>query len=591
MPLSYELHQLAQHGDVQRLRDFLNTFPEGLDINAYDRFGRTPLMQAVRSPKASVELVRLLLDHGANIHQESSNHGETFSVISLALAGGDPQKVNALLECGADIHYTNKAGYDALINAVHGRDVLRDLHLIELLKILIARGVALSGVTIYKESGLRVLSRIGRFDAVHLLLDAGADATHLQWTPLIRAVAFGSLREVKETIEPGGALEEKDWWDRTAWLVAVQTGDISKAKVLLEKGANAEARGRCKEPPLFYAIQSHHGPMLQWLLEIGTSVEQTDEFNTTPLMCAVESDNAEAVEILLKAGADVNGENGYNQTPLSFVRTREIAIKLLDAGADPAKLPFEGRRVLLGFDPDPDESQLRASDSEFRSGRARRFGTMNPEKILDPFWEGMIRSGIAAFEAAQFYEARADGDNSPIWCAQRFGQSITFLPDGRIVQVGGEHEDFYDQDFCIYNDVFVHAPDKTISILAYPKLAFPPTDFHTATLVGEYIYLIGSLGYPGTRLYGETPIYRLHIGTFQIESVEARGEAPGWIYGHRAIQLTAHEIRFIGGKIVTFDGENEIHSANDRSFVLDTMRLFWRLAGDSRSDLCPEPLP
>jgi hypothetical protein len=26
------------------------------------------------------------------------------------------------------------------------------------------------------------------------------------------------------------------------------------------------------------------------------------------------------------------------------------------------------------------------------------------------------------------------------------------------------HEDFYDQDFCIYNDVFVHAPDQTISI-------------------------------------------------------------------------------------------------------------------------------
>jgi ankyrin repeat protein len=100
MPLSYELHQLAQRGDVQRLRELLNTFPKSLDINAYDRYGLTPLMHAVRSPKASIELVRLLLDHGANIHQESSNHGDSFSVISLALAGGDPQKVTALLECG-----------------------------------------------------------------------------------------------------------------------------------------------------------------------------------------------------------------------------------------------------------------------------------------------------------------------------------------------------------------------------------------------------------------------------------------------------------------------------------------------------------
>jgi len=25
------------------------------------------------------------------------------------------------------------------------------------------------------------------------------------------------------------------------------------------------------------------------------------------------------------------------------------------------------------------------------------------------------------------------------------------LPDGRLVSVGGEHEDYYDPDFCIYN--------------------------------------------------------------------------------------------------------------------------------------------
>jgi hypothetical protein len=34
---------------------------------------------------------------------------------------------------------------------------------------------------------------------------------------------------------------------------------------------------------------------------------------------------------------------------------------------------------------------------------------------------------------------------------QRFGQSLTLLPDCRAVQIGGEHEDWYDADFCIYN--------------------------------------------------------------------------------------------------------------------------------------------
>jgi hypothetical protein len=85
-------------------------------------------------------------------------------------------------------------------------------------------------------------------------------------------------------------------------------------------------------------------------------------------------------------------------------------------------------------------------------------------------------------------------------------------------------------------------PEGGIRILGYPESVFPPTDFHTATLIERRVYIIGSLGYPGTRRHGETPIYRLSVDTFQIERVDARGDAPGWLYGHRAILCSAHEI-------------------------------------------------
>ncbi|MEO8096619.1 MAG: hypothetical protein ABI811_02885, partial [Acidobacteriota bacterium] len=81
----------------------------------------------------------------------------------------------------------------------------------------------------------------------------------------------------------------------------------------------------------------------------------------------------------------------------------------------------------------------------------------------------MIRSGISAAEATQRYGDT--GDRSPVWCAQRFGQSLTLLPDGRAVQIAGEHEDSYARDFCIYNDVFVHEPDGTIQIYGNPECA------------------------------------------------------------------------------------------------------------------------
>ena len=57
------------------------------------------------------------------------------------------------------------------------------------------------------------------------------------------------------------------------------------------------------------------------------------------------------------------------------------------------------------------------------------------------------------------------------------GQSQTELPDGRLICVAGEHEDSYDPDFHIYNDVVVFDPSGEYEIYGYPQNVFPPTDF------------------------------------------------------------------------------------------------------------------
>src|SRR5262249_40902033 len=157
------------------------------------------------------------------------------------------------------------------------------------------------------------------------------------------------------------------------------------------------------------------------------------------------------------------------------------------------------------------------SPIDFERAYTHSFGTSNPEKMNHSFWESMIRCGVSAYRARVRFDKPFGSLEEPVWCAQRFGQSLTMLPDGRIVQIGGEHEDFSDPDFCIYNDVFVHERDQSITIYGYPESVFPPTDFHTATLIGDFIYVIGSLGYLGTRRYGETPVYRLDLRTFQMD--------------------------------------------------------------------------
>jgi hypothetical protein len=394
---------------------------------------------------------------------------------------------------------------------------------------------------------------------------------------LHEAVASGSLTDVEELIEMGADLEELDSWGRTALLVAVQIGDIPRAKLLLEHGADGNAQGLLGTA-VFYAVEHGQARMLQWLIESGHDVRQTDYHGTTLLAAAAEYGCAECVEVLVKAGVDVNQPLRYG-TALKHAGTRETALLLLEAGADPQDLTFEARRALLGYPADFDKDTLVVSREDFLKDRSPRFGKRNPELMKAPFWEAMIRSGMQAYQGAQWFGESGGSYGAsyrPVWCAQRFGQSLTFLPDGRIVQVAGEHEDSYDPNFCIYNDVFVHDADGSIRIYGYPEAVFPPTDFHTATLMGHDIYLIGSLGYVARRQYGETPVYRLDTDTFHIERVETTGTKPGWIYRQRAIQAGKHEIQVTGGKVVTVTGGQEQHSENATTFMLDIERRVWR---------------
>ena len=494
-----------------------------------------------------------------------------------ALKLGDLDKVAAFIAAGADIHYKDENGYDALIHAAcGGASGQADSRLLEMLTLLIDNGVSLRGMSSYGESALRILSRVGRFDAVHLLLQAGANPDDIPMPPLVRAAAFGTLADVERLVREGSDLEARDHQDRTAWLVAIQTGDIAKAPFLRDCGADTGAVGRCAKPPLFYVIENGYLPMLRWLLEIGLDPNQTNEFGRTALALAAQYDSLEAVDLLLTAGADVNQKSRRN-TALNRAEIRTIALRLLDAGADPQELSSEGRRAILGYPADADVEMLNVSVEDFQTFHTRRFGAHNPETMNNPFWDGMIRTGVDACEAEPHILGTCGcaARRGPVWCAARFGQSLTFLPDGRVVQIAGEHEDGSDPDFCIYNDVFVHTPDGDVTIYGYPESVFAPTDFHTATLVDDFIYLIGSLGYQGTRRFGETSVCRLNISTFQMESLETTGDKPGWIYKHRATLSADRQIRVSGGLVVTRGAGREEHSENAGVYTLHLDTRVW----------------
>ena len=571
------LHQAAKAGNLDRMLLLLSD-QQNANERALNRLenGYTPLMLAVASPKAGVEMLSLLLEAGAHwsVESQSANHS-SMGVLAIALNGGDPAKVQRIAEAGAPVRYVRTNGFNALLDAVYGRDVFRDERLLALLRLLIGWKVDLDAESSYGETGARVLSRVGRFDAVQLLLLAGADDSPLLFTPLMQAVISGSVGDVEAQLASGVSLEERDYWSRTAWMLAIQSGSIPITELLERAGADTGAVGRCAKPAICHAIDCDRKEMVQWLLGHGHDINQRDEFGGAPLTYAVEGGNITMVDLLISAGADIDATSN-GTSALADALDPNVIRSLLHVGANPVDLSKEGKRALLGFPMEPDVSRLTASKAEYESGKNRRFGAANPERQNVPFWITMVESGANAYQAMQHYGDSRGLQREPVWCADRFGQSITFLPDGRVVLVGGEHEDSYDPDFCIYNDVFVQSPDGEIEIYGYPEGVFPPTDFHTATLVESRIWLIGSLGYFDRRQPGMTQVCTLDTDDLSIRAVQTSGDAPGWISRHRAVQIGSKEIEVSGGKLIVKNGDKEDYIDNLSVHRLNLMTLVWR---------------
>ncbi|MFO0953118.1 MAG: hypothetical protein U0835_18585 [Isosphaeraceae bacterium] len=227
----------------------------------------------------------------------------------------------------------------------------------------------------------------------------------------------------------------------------------------------------------------------------------------------------------------------------------------------------------------------------FESQRDRRFGTSNPERMNLEFWEWMVRgaeqdrrsedddvprTACSPYEARQRFGREGDDLGNPVWTFSRMGATRTPLPGGRTVCVGGEHEDYYDPDFCIYNDVIVLGPCESVEIYGYPKEVFPPTDFHTATRVGPRLIVIGGLGYMGERHPGTTPVYAVDLSTYRIEKLPSLGEAPGWVFKHEAEPGTFGGVVVRGGEVYEEVDGQEKTRRNFDDFLYDVMSGSWK---------------
>src|SRR5207249_12253327 len=99
------IHEYAKEGKIAGVFDELS---KGIDVDVPDGHdGLTPLIHAVTSPQAGVDMVRFLIERGDNVNAMGKNYSDyaSQSVISCVVGTGNIEIITALLDVGADIRY------------------------------------------------------------------------------------------------------------------------------------------------------------------------------------------------------------------------------------------------------------------------------------------------------------------------------------------------------------------------------------------------------------------------------------------------------------------------------------------------------
>lgn len=383
----------------------------------------------------------------------------------------------------------------------------------------------------------------------------------------------------------------------------VRSGSLNGVLSFLNSGIDVNASGPEGINALMIAIESKDVDKMELLMEYGADPEQTDNVNWTALRHAVETNFTDGVRFLLKRGVsrghhpkyplkifqldpesiDLNdpklqkelkqitgihlmneeslkafvvsagnslieplnelGDNPFARPILTSKSNIEIQKLFMEAGEDLVILPNDKKRAIVGLN---DTTSFQSSAEDYQKYCSPRFGTKNPEIMNNPFWRDMIRIGCDDVTAREHFNKNDLLDEpAMVWCFNRSNSSLIQLKDGRLVQIGGEHEYSESQDSFVYNDVVVHDGKGEFQIYGYPKDVFVPLDFRTAVLVDNCIYIIGGEKNQNEEKPTKFHVYRLNIKTWNIEAIQTMGELPFHPAEFTAIYKRPHNVLYV----------------------------------------------
>ena len=363
--LNKELLEAAKTGNAETVNLLIEA---GAKVNAYNKFGKTPLHLAVIC--GHTDNVKALIEAGADINLQDDLE-ET--ALHKAAYNGLTKIAVSLIELGANINAKDKSGGTPLHQAAYKghTDTVKALTAV--------KGVNLNSRDLQEETPLHWAARYGKTEIAEALIEAGANVNarnNGKITPLHWAARYGKTEIAEALIEAGANVNLKNNERKTALDMAKASGYEVYNKIinaLAEKiknndekrlafamgnhprlGANSPISLIAGEPALIkknikeaegmtlnnIEQKTHHEAVKKQLiiLQPNKFVGSHDDLNKK-LLEAAKAGNTEEVINALNEGADINAQNNIANSPLHLAaRNRngntKTAQELIKAGAD-----------------------------------------------------------------------------------------------------------------------------------------------------------------------------------------------------------------------------------------------------------------
>ena len=277
-----QLFQTNQEGQTllhlavlsNNLKIVLYLLNKGLDIDAEDNDGLTPLILAMSHSRYINVAILLLNRHATLEHTSSQGH----SALSVAIRNNNPKGAMMLIKRGANINIADNAHtplsltHIALLQYHQTADLYRELE-----TLLLSKGAKVD-VSLNSLGWTPLCSTVTKTDEqansdhIRLLLQLGADVNHLDIngrTPLMLAASMGRLHAVKMLMKNYAAHDLIDNFGWSALMFGVYYNHMEVVTFMLEHEVDPNLVSKQGLTALKIAKEHKRLKMVDLLLEYG----------------------------------------------------------------------------------------------------------------------------------------------------------------------------------------------------------------------------------------------------------------------------------------------------------------------------------